>query len=252
MADPLLKIQGLRKRFGGVIATDNLHLAVAVGGVHALIGPNGAGKTTLIAQICGEVAADSGRIEFAGRDIARMPAHERAAGGLARSFQITRIFGNLTVAANVALAVQARSGSSMRFWRPVAADQAMRAEAVDILTEFGLSSSAALPAASLPHAAQRRLEVALACACRPRLLLLDEPLAGMGADDALPMIELIGELKRRTTILLVEHDMEAVFRLADTISVLVAGRVIASGRPDAIRDDAGVRSAYLGEDELTA
>ena len=252
MAEPLLEIHGLCKQFGGVIATDHLDLAVASGGVHALIGPNGAGKTTLIAQICGEVASAAGRIVFAGRDVTGMPAYERVASGLARSFQITCLFGKLTVGANVALAVQARSGSSMRFWRPLKAEYALREEAAAILAEFGLAAAAARPAASLPHAAQRRLEVALAYACRPRLLLLDEPLAGMGADDAQTMIELIAELKQRITILLVEHDMAAVFRLADTISVLVAGRVIASGRPAAIRGNAEVRQAYLGEDEVAA
>jgi branched-chain amino acid transport system ATP-binding protein len=252
MPESLLLIRGLCKRYGGVIATDHLDLAVAPGGVHALIGPNGAGKTTLIAQICGEVAPDAGQIVFAGHDVTAAPAYKRVAMGLARSFQITRIFANLTVRANVALAVQAQSGSSMRFWRPVASELAI-AEAVDvIIAEFGLAPAATRAAASLPHAAQRRLEVALACACRPRLLLLDEPLAGMGADDAEAMIELIARLKQRIPMVLVEHDMDAVFRLADTVSVLVAGRVIASGMPAEIRDNAEVRTAYLGEDEDSA
>ena len=250
MTEPLLEIRGLCKHFGGVIATDHLDLAVVPGGVHALIGPNGAGKTTLIAQICGEVASDAGQIVFAGHDITATPACERVTMGLARSFQITRIFGRLTVRENVALAVQARRGSSMRFWRPVAAEHALREEADAFLAEFGLAASAAQRAAGLPHAAQRQLEVALAFACRPRLLILDEPLAGLGADDARPMIELIAKLKERVTVVLVEHDMDAVFRLADMISVLVAGRVIASGLPDAIRDNVEVRKAYLGEDQV--
>jgi branched-chain amino acid transport system ATP-binding protein len=252
MAERLLEVRRLFKHFGGVVATDRLDLAVAAGGVHALIGPNGAGKTTLIAQICGEIEPDAGQVLFGGRDITALPAHERVALGLARSFQITRVFRNLTVRDNIALAVQARSGSSMRFWRPVAAERALGAEADAVLAGLGMAALAALTAGSLPHADQRRLEVALALASQPRLLLLDEPLAGMGAEDAQAMIGLIAQLKQRTTILLVEHDMDAVFRLANVISVLVGGRVIASGAPQVIRDDPEVRRAYLGEEEAAA
>ena len=252
MAERLLEVRRLFKHFGGVVATDRLDLAVAAGGVHALIGPNGAGKTTLIAQICGEIEPDAGQVLFGGRDITALPAHERVALGLARSFQITRVFRNLTVRDNVALAVQARSGSSMRFWRPVAAERALGAAADAVLAGLGMAALAALTAGSLPHADQRRLEVALALASQPRLLLLDEPLAGMGAEDAQAMIGLIAQLKQRTTILLVEHDMDAVFRLANVISVLVGGRVIASGVPQVIRDDSEVRRAYLGEEEAAA
>ena len=249
MAERLLEVRRLFKHFGGVVATDRLDLAVAAGGVHALIGPNGAGKTTLIAQICGEIEPDAGQILFAGRDITALPAHERVALGLARSFQITRVFRSLTVRDNIALAVQARNGSSMRFWRPVAAERALGAEADAVLAGLGMTALAGLTAGTLPHADQRRLEVALALASQPRLLLLDEPLAGMGAEDAQAMIGLIAQLKQSTTILLVEHDMDAVFRLANVISVLVGGRVIASGVPQAIRDDPEVRRAYLGEEE---
>ena len=252
MAERLLEVRRLFKHFGGVVATDRLDLAVAAGGVHALIGPNGAGKTTLIAQICGEIEPDAGQVLFGGRDITALPAHERVALGLARSFQITRVFRNLTVRDNIALAVQARSGSSMRFWRPVAAERALGAEAEVVLAGLGMAALAALTAGSLPHADQRRLEVALALASQPRLLLLDEPLAGMGAEDAQAMIGLIAQLKQRTTILLVEHDMDAVFRLANVISVLVGGRVIANGVPQVIRDDPEVRRAYLGEEEAAA
>ena len=252
MAERLLEVRGLFKHFGGVVATDRLDLAVAAGGVHALIGPNGAGKTTLIAQICGEIEPDAGQVLFGGRDITALPPHERVALGLARSFQITRVFRNLTVRDNIALAVQARSGSSMRFWRPVAAERALGAAADAVLAGLGMAALAALTAGSLPHADQRRLEVALALASQPRLLLLDEPLAGMGAEDAQAMIGLIAQLKQRTTILLVEHDMDAVFRLANVISVLVGGRVIASGMPQLIRDDPEVRRAYLGEEEAAA
>ena len=252
MAERLLEVRGLFKHFGGVVATDRLDLAVAAGGVHALIGPNGAGKTTLIAQICGEIEPDAGQVLFGGRDITALPPHERVALGLARSFQITRVFRNLTVRDNIALAVQARNGSSMRFWRPVAAERALGAAADAVLAGLGMAALAALTAGSLPHADQRRLEVALALASQPRLLLLDEPLAGMGAEDAQAMIGLIAQLKQRTTILLVEHDMDAVFRLANVISVLVGGRVIASGVPQVIRDDPEVRRAYLGEEEAAA
>jgi branched-chain amino acid transport system ATP-binding protein len=250
MGNTLLEVRGLYKRFGGVVATDRLDLAVATGRVHALIGPNGAGKTTLVAQICGEVEPDDGQVFFDGGDISGMRAHERVAAGLARSFQITRIFGKLSVRDNIALAVQARSGSSMRFWKPVASERALGDEVAGLVMELGLAPVAATRAASLPHAEQRRLEVALALACRPRLLLLDEPLAGMGAEEAQAMIALIARLKEHVTILLVEHDMDAVFRLADVVSVLVAGRVMATGAPQAIRDDPEVRRAYLGEEEL--
>jgi branched-chain amino acid transport system ATP-binding protein len=252
VAEPLLAVRRLFKHFGGVVATDYLDLAVAAGSVHALIGPNGAGKTTLIAQICGELEPDSGEIRFAGRDITAVPAHERVPLGLARSFQITRVFRGLTVFDNVALAVQARSGSSMRFWRPVAAESSLRKDTAEVLAGLDMTPLAGRLAASLPHADQRRLEVALALASRPRLLLLDEPLAGMGAEEAQAMVELIARIRARATILLVEHDMDAVFRLADVISVLVGGRVIASGAPQAIRDDSEVRRAYLGEEEALA
>jgi branched-chain amino acid transport system ATP-binding protein len=249
VAEALLEVRGLYKHFGGVVATDHLDLGVAAGRVHALIGPNGAGKTTLVAQICGEIKPDAGQIVFDGADISGLQAYERVAAGLARSFQITRIFGNLSVRDNIALAVQARSGSSMRFWDPVASEAALGDEIDSLVVDLGFTASAPQRAANLPHADQRRLEVALALACRPRLLLLDEPLAGMGAEEARAMIGLIARLKEQVTILLVEHDMDAVFRLADVVSVLVAGRVIASGAPQAIRDDPEVRRAYLGEEE---
>ena len=252
MTEALLEVRGLYKHFGGVVATDHLDLAVAAGRVHALIGPNGAGKTTLVAQICGEVEPDSGQVLFDGGDISALRAHERVAAGLARSFQITRIFGNLAVRDNIALAVQARSGSSMRFWDPVASWRELGEEVDALVEQLGLAAIRSQRAASLPHGEQRRLEVALALACRPRLLLLDEPLAGMGVEEAEAMIELIARLKGHVTILLVEHDMDAVFRLADMVSVLVAGRVIATGAPQAIRDDPEVRRAYLGEEEVAS
>jgi branched-chain amino acid transport system ATP-binding protein len=220
--------------------------------VHALIGPNGAGKTTLIAQIAGDLASDSGTIVFEGADVTRAAQHERVRAGLARSYQITSIFGPLSVLDNLALAAQARSGSSFSFWRPVASESALAEEARAIAAEIGLAGREDAVAATLAHGEQRALEVGLALATRPRLLLLDEPLAGMGPEESLGMIALIERMRARLAVLLVEHDMDAVFRLADRISVLVSGRVIASGAPEAIRSDPEVRKAYLGDGSSTS
>jgi branched-chain amino acid transport system ATP-binding protein len=247
----MLELAGVTKRFGGVVATDAVSLRVAAGEVHALIGPNGAGKTTLIAQISGSLATDAGEILFLGKPITRARQHERVKAGLARSYQITSIFRRFSVLDNLALAVQARSGSSFSFWRPVAREQALRDEARSIAAEVGLLEKAAALAGTLSHGEQRALEVGLALATRPRLLLLDEPMAGMGPEESARMIELIGRVRAALTVLLVEHDMDAVFRLADRVTVLVSGRVIASGAPAAIRADAEVRRAYLG-DEVAA
>jgi branched-chain amino acid transport system ATP-binding protein len=251
MSAPLLAARDLRKRFGGVVASDGVSLAVAAGEIHALIGPNGAGKTTLIAQLSGAMVPDSGRIEFAGRDVTPLAQNERVRMGLSRSYQVTTIFERFSVLDNVALAVQARSGSSMSFWRPVAAETAIFEEARAVLAGVGLAGRETVPASHLAHGEQRALEVGLALATRPRLLLLDEPTAGMGPEESERMIALIERLKNRDrelAVLLIEHDMDAVFRLADTVSVLVSGRVVASGPPAEIRADAGVRRAYLGED----
>ena len=244
--EPLLEIHDLVKRFGALAATDRLSLTVRRGEVHALIGPNGAGKTSLIAQIAGTLSADAGRIVFQGRDITRLAAHRRVRRGLVRSFQITRLFTRFSVIENVALAVQARSGSSLSFWRPVAAERVLREEALAVLDLVGLADRAETPCGQLPHGEQRSLEVALALATRPALLLLDEPLAGTGPQESERMVALIQRLSQQVTILLVEHDVDAVFRLADTVSVLVAGRVIASGAPDLVRRDPEVLIAYLG------
>ncbi len=244
--EPLLEIRDLVKRFGALAATDRLSLTVRRGEVHALIGPNGAGKTSLIAQIAGTLSADAGRIVFQGRDITRLAAHRRVRRGLVRSFQITRLFTRFSVIENVALAVQARSGSSLSFWRPVAGERALREEALAVLDLVGLADRAETPCGQLPHGEQRSLEVALALATRPALLLLDEPLAGTGPQESERMVTLIQRLSQQVTILLVEHDVDAVFRLADTVSVLVAGRVIASGAPDLVRRDPEVLIAYLG------
>lgn len=247
----MLELKGVSKRFGGVVATDRVKLDVAQGEVHALIGPNGAGKTTLIGQISGALAADAGEIGFLGSDITKAKQHERVKAGLARSYQITSIFKRFSVLDNLALAVQARSGSSFSFWRPVAAEAALFEEARAIAAEVGLSEKTSSLAGTLAHGEQRALEVGLALATHPKLVLLDEPMAGMGPEESARMISLIGRVRAKVTVLLVEHDMDAVFRLADRITVMVNGRVIATGSPEEIRADTEVRRAYLG-DELAA
>ncbi len=245
----LLVTEHLSKQFGGVIATDDVGLTVNDGEIHAVIGPNGAGKTTLIAQLAGELAPDAGTIRFDGRDVTGLPAHERSRLGLARSFQVTSIFRELTVLDNVALAVQAHSGSSFHFWRNARRDPTLRDPARAALVAVGLADRAEVVAGDLAHGEQRQLEIAMALATRPRLMLLDEPMAGMGREDGERMVELLRGLKRGHGLLLVEHDMDAVFALADRITVLVYGRVIASGAPEAIRNDARVIEAYLGATE---
>jgi branched-chain amino acid transport system ATP-binding protein len=247
----MLEIRGLYKHFGGVVAVDRVDLAVEAGEVHALIGPNGAGKTTLIAQVAGSLAADSGEIRFLGNDVTRKPQHVRVKAGLARSYQITSIFRRFSVLDNLALAVQARSGSSLSFWRPVSGEKPLYDEAASIAAQISLQDKLHSISGTLAHGEQRALEVGLALATKPKLVLLDEPMAGMGPQESQRMIELIQRIRAKVTVLLVEHDMDAVFRLADRISVLVNGRVIASGAPQAIRADAEVRRAYLG-DEVAA
>jgi branched-chain amino acid transport system ATP-binding protein len=232
----LLEAQQLSKRFGGVVASAGVDLQVLAGEIHALIGPNGAGKTTLVAQLAGQLKPDRGRIVFAGEDITRLSPHERARRGLARSFQITRLFRSFSVRENVVLALQAA--------RP-AADEA---RADEVLAEIGLADKAGTAIDALSHGEQRALEVGLAVASRPRLLLLDEPMAGMGHDESRRMEALIRRLRAHATVLLIEHDVDAVFRLADRVSVLVSGQIIASGVPEAVRRDAGVIEAYLGEE----
>ena len=249
MADALLRIAGLAKRFGGIVATDDVALDVPEGELHAVIGPNGAGKTTLIAQLSGQLMADSGRIHFAGVDITRTPAWRRSHLGLARSFQITSLFLDHSVLDNVALAVQAHAGHSFRFWRNARLETGLRQNARAALEEVGLAHRADARASLLSHGEHRLLELAMALAGQPRMLLLDEPMAGLGPDESARMVAMLRRLKQRYTILLVEHDMEAVFALADRISVLVYGRVIATGAPDVIRANDQVREAYLGEDD---
>ena len=242
----LLQVRGLTKRFGAVVATDALDLAFERAEVHAIIGPNGAGKTTLINQLAGSLRPDAGAVLLRGRDITTSSVHDRVRHGIARSFQATNLFHTMSALDNVALAVQAGAGSSFHFWRDVHADSGLFERALALLDQVGLRERAEVSAGVMAHGEQRRLEVALALATRPLLLLLDEPMAGMGPEESLQMIELIDRLREDATIVLVEHDMDAVFRLADRISVLVYGRLLATGTAEAIRSNADVRRAYLG------
>ncbi|MDZ7937127.1 MAG: ABC transporter ATP-binding protein [Rhodoferax sp.] len=252
MTTLLLQVDGLVKRFGALTATDHANFAVQAGQIHALIGPNGAGKTTLIHQLAGSLRPDAGLILFAGQDLTDRAQHQRVHRGLARSYQITNVFLRLSVLDNLALAVQAVDGSSMRFWRAAQAEAQRLERAAAVARRVGLGERLGQLAGALSHAEQRQLEVGLALASAPQLLLLDEPLAGMGPDESERMVQLLQSLRGETTLLLVEHDMDAVFQLADAISVLVFGKVIASGAPASIREDAEVRRAYLGDDAVPA
>jgi len=250
VVEPILSARRLTKLFGGVRATDGLELDVAPNTIHAVIGPNGAGKTTMINLLAGQARPDAGTIHFFGVDITHASQARRASLGLARSFQITSIFREFSVLDNVALAIQCRGGHSFRFWRPVRQDRSLREPAAEWLRAVGLDGRADTVAGNLSHGEQRQLEIAMALATDPKLLLLDEPMAGMGRDGTAFMIELLRSLSSRYTMLLVEHDMDAVFALADTVSVLVYGKTIATGTPAAIRENDAVRHAYLGDDEL--
>jgi branched-chain amino acid transport system ATP-binding protein len=247
MADHLLTVSGLHKHFGGIAATDDVNLTVEQGQIHAVIGPNGAGKTTLIAQLSGQIRPDSGDIRFGGRSIVNYSMARRARAGLARSFQITSVVMPMTLLENVMLAVQGTGGHSFRFWAPVSRDRALRDAAMASLAEVGLDDRAALVAANVSHGEQRQLEVAMALAMKPRMLLLDEPMAGMGKEEGVAMVEILNRLKGDITILLVEHDMDAVFSLADKLSVLVNGHIIATDSVDNIRNNPDVQKAYLGD-----
>ena len=244
----LLEVRGLSKSFGALRASDSIDFDVREGETHAVIGPNGAGKTTFISQLSGDLRPDAGTIRFAGEDITALRAPARAQKGFARSFQITSIYRDFTALDNVALAVQAHAGHSFRFWRPARKEAALREPAMKCLEEVGLGARASVLAANLAHGEQRQLEVAMVLATRPRLLLLDEPVAGMGIDESQRMVKFLASLKGRQTMILVEHDMDAVFSLADRISVLVYGRIIATGLPQEIRANPEVRRAYLGEE----
>ena len=250
MAEPLLRVDNLVRRFGGIVATDHVSLDVARGELHAIIGPNGAGKTTLISQLTGHLAPHSGAIHLAGRDISRLPAWRRSALGLARSFQITSLLSDFTAADNVALAAQAHDGHSFRFWGNARKEAPLRKTAQVALERVGLAGRADVLVSRLSHGEQRELELAVALATKPQLLLLDEPMAGLGVTESARMVKLLGELRKEVTIVLVEHDMDAVFALADRISVLVYGRVIASGAPTDIRQNEEVKRAYLGDQHV--
>jgi branched-chain amino acid transport system ATP-binding protein len=250
VAEPLLRVESLVRRFGGIIATDHVSLEVAEGELHAIIGPNGAGKTTLISQLTGHLMPHSGSVHLAGRDITSLAAWRRSALGLARSFQITSLLMDFTAADNVALAAQAHDGHSFRFFADARKEGGLRAAAAAALDRVGLSDRANVMVSKLSHGEHRQLELAVALATRPKLLLLDEPMAGLGVSESARMVRFLSELRKEVSIVLVEHDMEAVFALADRISVLVYGRLIASGAPDEIRRNEEVRRAYLGDQKV--
>lgn len=243
----LLKVRGLNKAYGGVKATDDLHLSLDQGELHAVIGPNGAGKTTLISQLCGNVMPDSGTVHFAGRDITTLGEHQRPHLGMSRTYQITSLIRTMSVLDNLQLAVQVRAGHSFKFWTNARTRRSQREKASIFAAQVGLEEKLNSRVDNLAHGEQRRLEVAMALAGDAQLLLLDEPLAGLGAQEAQQMISLLKSLKGQQTMLLIEHDMDAVFSLADRISVLVYGHIIATGRPEEIRANADVQQAYLGE-----
>ena len=247
MADPVLEVIELTKSFGAVDASDGLTFSVTRGQIHALIGPNGAGKPTAIGQLSGEIAPDSGRIRFDGRDVTRWPTYKRALAGLQRSYQITSLFPAFTAEDNVALAIQAQQGHSFRFLQPARRDPTLRQPARLALKRVGLEDKADLTVTELAHGEQRQLELAMALATGPTMLLLDEPMAGMGQSESQAMMEILRPLKGEVTILLVEHDMDVVFALADLVTVLVKGQVLMTGTPDEVRCDAEVRRAYLGD-----
>jgi branched-chain amino acid transport system ATP-binding protein len=249
MAEVLLAIESLVKSFGSVRVTDDVTLAIERGEMHALIGPNGAGKTSLIHQLSGLLSSDRGRIFLDGEDITHLDMAGRVKKGIARSFQITSILWGYTALENVALAVQARSGSSFQFLSPVAEERPLNSAAIDGLKRVGLEHRASVRAGNLSHGEKRQLELAIAIATAPKLLLLDEPLAGLGQEESKSVIRLLGKLKASFTIVLVEHDMEAVFALADRISVLIYGRVVATGTPSQVGTNPAVRAAYLGTPE---
>jgi branched-chain amino acid transport system ATP-binding protein len=250
VAESLLRVEKLVRRFGGITATDHVSLDVAAGELHAIIGPNGAGKTTLISQLTGHLAPHAGSVSLGGRDITHLPAYRRCALGLARSFQITSLLLDFTAADNVALAAQAHAGTSFRFFANARKEKGLRDAAHAALDRVGLSHRADVVVSKLSHGERRELELAVALASKPKILLLDEPMAGLGATESQRMVKLLQELRKEVSIVLVEHDMPAVFALADRISVLVYGRVIASGDPAAIRQNDEVKRAYLGDQHV--
>lgn len=243
-----LRVRGLVKRFGGVLATDHADLTVLSGQCHALIGPNGAGKTTLIHQMSGSLASDAGTVVLNGQDVTTWPMHRRVRAGLVRSYQITSVFQRLSVQDNLALALQSQGSALWRWWTPASVDRARFEQAAQWAERVGLSTVLDQAVGALSHGQQRQLEVAMALATGPTVVLLDEPMAGMGPDESQRMLAWLQSIKGQVTLLLVEHDMDAVFALADTVSVLVAGRVLATGTPDEVRQNSEVKAAYLGDE----
>lgn len=249
MTEPLLALEHVHKSFGALKATNDVSLDLRPGEIHALIGPNGAGKSTLIHQVTGFLAPDSGAIRFLDRDVSHMTVAQRAQAGLGRTFQVSSLIGEYSVLRNVMLAVQSVSGSSFRFFRPVAGDHSLMGPAREALEQVGLSARENVRVAALSHGERRQLELAIALALKPKALLLDEPMAGLGPEGSLELTRLLDGLRAQVPILLIEHDMDAVFSLADRISVLVYGEIIASGSVEEIRADPAVRAAYLDEDD---
>ena len=248
MSLTILNVSNLSKTFGGVVATDHLNLEIKHGELHAIIGPNGAGKTTLIAQLSGETLPDSGEIIFREENITALPPFKRSRLGIARSFQITSLMLEMDVIDNITLATLAQDNHSYKFWKPARDDIDLQKSALNALKEIGLEKRAFEKVGNLSHGEHRQLEIAMALATQPHLLLLDEPMAGMGTEEGRKILKILQKLKKRKTILLIEHDMDVVFALADRITVLVYGRVIASGSPKSIKEDEKVREAYLGSD----
>ena len=244
---PMLQVQGLHKAFGALKATNGVNLSLIEGEIHALIGPNGAGKSTLIAQLCGELQPDAGSIHMAGVDITHLPAHLRARRGMGRSFQITQLCPDYTAAENLMLALILQTGRAFQPWSNPRRDEALKTQAQSLLADVGLGERSSVRVRDMAHGEKRQLELAVALARQPRLLLLDEPMAGMGAEESQRMTALLQALKRRYTVLLVEHDMDAVFALADRVTVLVYGRAIFTGTTDEVRSHPEVRAAYLGD-----
>lgn len=252
MTHALLQTAAITKRYGALLVTDQVSLDIRPGELHAIIGPNGAGKTTLINQLSGELASDSGQIRFDGRDVTALGIHARARLGLVRSYQITSVFDEFTVRENAALAAMGARQHAFKFWQGLLTDQAARAAADEGIQAAGLTRQANLLASALGYGERRQLELAMALAAKPTFLLLDEPMAGMSVQESAAVVQLLQSLKKTYTILLVEHDMNAVFALADRISVLVYGRILVTGTPDEIKQNEEVRAVYLGDEEVVA
>ena len=247
---PILKIISLCKQFGGITATNNIDLDINEGEIHAVIGPNGAGKTTLISQLSGDLKADEGEILFQGDLINNMSSNKRSLLGIARTFQITSLMLDMSTLENVMLAVQAHNGHSYRFWQDARQDDQLVEPALKVLKQVGLLGRKNIMTRELSHGEHRQLEIAMALATQPNLLLLDEPMAGMGAEETQKLIAILKKLKPGKTMILIEHDMNAVFSLADRITVMVYGKIIATGSPKEIRSNQKVKAAYLGDEEL--